>query len=88
MQSSRFAAFIAGLAAAMLICGAAQAAGPPLPDCTCRNFATDMPLGAQLCIATPDGERVATCVREQNVTSWRAGDERCGELSLLTAPAL
>ena len=89
MQSSGFLTFTARLAAAALFCGAPQAAsaaGPPLPDCTCRNFGADAPLGARLCIETPQGQRVAVCVRAQNVTSWQPGDERCGELSQLAAP--
>ena len=31
------------------------------------------------------GRRLATCVREQNVTSWRPGTESCGDLSQLLA---
>ena len=62
----------------------AAAAVPTPPDCTCRNFGVDLPLGARLCITTPQGRRLAICVREQNVTSWRTGDDSCGEVSQLS----
>ena len=86
MQSSGFHIFAVRLVAAALCCGGATAADRPLPDCTCRNFGADAPLGTRLCIQTPQGQRVAVCVRNQNVTSWQPGDERCEELSLLSPP--
>ena len=64
-----------------------RAAVPSPPDCTCRNFGADLPLGARLCITTPQGRRLATCVREQNVTSWRTEDDSCGDVSQLSALA-
>ena len=61
-----------------------RAAAPAPTDCTCRNFGADLPLGARLCITTPRGRRLATCVREQNVTSWRTDDDSCGDVSQLS----
>ena len=77
---------LAMLCAVPVVPQSAAAASPPLADCTCRMFGADVPLGAELCIVTPQGRRLAVCVREQNVTSWRAGSESCEELSLLDEP--
>ena len=76
-------AFLAAVCALQGMTRTARAAGPPLPDCTCRNFGEDVPLGSRLCIVTPQGKRIAVCVREQNVTSWRAESENCGDVSQL-----
>ena len=61
----------------------AKAPVPEPPPCTCRGRGGDMALGDQLCLRTPDGWRVATCVRAQNVTSWQAGEESCAPISAL-----
>ena len=53
--------------------------GQAHPECTCRFKGADMSLGAQICIATASGLRMAECVMEQNITSWRAGQEGCPE---------
>ena len=70
---------------------AAAGTRPPVPEpppCTCRGRGGDVPLGASLCLRTPDGWRVATCVSAQNVTSWQAGEELCAPISaLLLDPA-
>ncbi len=51
-------------------------------NCTCRFKGEDLPLGAQRCIFTPQGPRTSECVLEQNVTSWRPGQEPCPQAFL------
>lgn len=53
--------------------------GPPvvLPECTCRAAGMDRKLGETVCLATPSGPRLATCVMELNLTSWRLSDVPC-----------
>ena len=63
---------------------AARTYVPQPPPCTCRGRGGDEPLGASLCLQTPDGWRVAVCVRAQNVTSWQAGEEGCAPVSALS----
>ena len=84
--SANAAAFLAAGAQPAPRVTADRAAAPAPTDCTCRNFGADLPLGARLCITTPQGRRLATCVREQNVTSWRTEDDSCGDVSQLSAP--
>jgi len=50
---------------------------PVLPECTCRYRGQDLSLGAHICLMSPTGPRIAECVREGNVTSWRPGGESC-----------
>jgi hypothetical protein len=50
---------------------------PVLPPCTCRFQGRDLPLGARVCLPTPQGAHYAECVREINVTSWRPDEETC-----------
>jgi hypothetical protein len=50
---------------------------PILPECTCRYQGQNLPLGAHICLMTSEGPRLAECVREVNVTSWRPGGESC-----------
>ena len=83
--SANAAAFLAAGAQPAPRVTADRAAAPAPTDCTCRNFGADLPLGARLCITTPRGRRLATCVREQNVTSWRTEDDSCGDVSQLSA---
>lgn len=53
------------------------------PPCTCRGKAgADMPLGAQICLATPGGPRLATCVMALNNTSWAPSEEICPVTSM------
>ena len=47
------------------------------PECTCRFRGADVSLGTQICLATSEGMRLAECVMEQNVTSWKAGPSLC-----------
>ncbi|MBK9082206.1 MAG: hypothetical protein IPL88_09100 [Rhizobiales bacterium] len=72
------------LAAALAAAGAAYPAGPAAaqtahdPDnCYCRSRAGQAPIGARLCIAQPEGWRIAVCSMDLNVTSWRPTQERC-----------
>ena len=53
------------------------ALGAQHPECTCRFKGESLGLGSQACIATPQGMRLAECVMEQNITSWRAGQQPC-----------
>jgi hypothetical protein len=61
---------------------------PVLPDCTCRFHGRDLPLGARVCLSTPEGAHYAQCVRELNVTSWRFDAETCAEARSWAPPAL
>jgi hypothetical protein len=61
---------------------ALAAAGAVLPtaaaaDCTCRALGTSFELGEAVCLATPKGLRVATCVMVLNNTSWQFSDTPC-----------
>lgn len=53
------------------------------PECTCRAKGANVALGSQICMATANGQRMAECVMEQNVTSWRATGLPCPEARLL-----
>jgi hypothetical protein len=50
---------------------------PVLPECTCRYRGQNLSLGEHICLMSPNGPRLAECVREGNVTSWRQGNEGC-----------
>jgi hypothetical protein len=50
---------------------------PVLPECTCRYRGHNVSLGQRICLESPDGPRLAECVLEGNVTSWRQGGESC-----------
>ncbi len=58
--------------------------GPFVPthNCTCRFDGADVPLGERRCLHTANGPRSALCVMEQNVTSWRLGNEECPQATL------
>ena len=60
-------------------------AGNDLPECTCRSRGANLALGSQICIPTPDGMKMAECVMEQNVTSWRASAVPCPQARLQNA---
>lgn len=74
---------LAASAALLLASGAARAQSPWIqagiehPECTCRAHGANLALGSKICLATAEGMRMAECVMEQNVTSWRAGVEPC-----------
>lgn len=52
-------------------------AGQPAPDCTCRAQGKRFELGETICLPTSEGPRVAVCVLEINVTSWRMSRVPC-----------
>lgn len=58
----------------------------PRHDCTCRFKGEDLPLGARRCLPTAQGPRIAECVMELNVTSWRSSQELCPQAQLFTPP--
>ena len=58
------------------------ALGAQHPECTCRVKGANVALGSQICMATASGQRMAECVMEQNVTSWRATGQLCPEARL------
>ena len=57
-------------------------AGIEHPECTCRSRGADLALGSRICMPTPEGLRMAECVMEQNVTSWRASGQPCPQARL------
>ncbi|MBV8565983.1 MAG: hypothetical protein JO366_15975 [Methylobacteriaceae bacterium] len=61
--------------------------GMSLPACTCRYKGANVPLGTRVCLSTPEGPRMAECVVELNVTSWRPGKDPCQETSRLLPSA-
>lgn len=47
-------------------------------DCHCRGpGGKDYDLKQRVCLRGPQGDRMATCVLNQNVTSWQFSDEPC-----------
>ena len=54
----------------------------PVHNCTCRLGGEEVALGQRRCIRTDQGCYSAVCVTEQNVTSWRRGQDGCPEASL------
>lgn len=89
----RRALLIAWLVAAQMLATRldAAAAGGRLPDaqprpplCTCRFRGENVALGSRRCLVTPEGPRMAECVLELNVTSWRTGPDRCPEASQIS----
>lgn len=47
-------------------------------NCTCRANGRSYGLGERVCLATPNGARMAECRMSQNVTSWVVqGEEGC-----------
>jgi hypothetical protein len=53
------------------------AQGDPHAECYCRAQGRQFGMGAQLCLRSPDGPRMARCVMDLNVTSWRFTQEPC-----------
>jgi hypothetical protein len=51
-------------------------------DCSCRAPGKRVLLGDTACLATAEGHRLATCVMNQNVTSWAISKEGCAVSSL------
>ncbi|MEP0456470.1 MAG: hypothetical protein ABJD57_26750 [Roseibium sp.] len=46
-------------------------------DCTCRHLGLDYQVGAQICLKSPAGKRVAVCGMMLNNTSWKITDTPC-----------
>jgi hypothetical protein len=55
----------------------AQQGRHDMADCSCRAPGKRVPLGDTACLATAEGPRLATCVMNQNVTSWAISKEGC-----------
>jgi hypothetical protein len=53
------------------------AAPAPGIACTCRANGRSYTLGQRVCLATPEGFRLAECRMVQNVTSWSFTAEPC-----------
>lgn len=51
----------------------------PHHNCYCRARGQLFSEGTTICLRTGDGPRLARCVMEQNVTSWRTSSEPCPE---------
>jgi len=47
------------------------------PECTCRAQGRDFTLGQSVCLGTPKGARIATCVMVLNNTSWQFTETPC-----------
>jgi hypothetical protein len=58
--------------------------GPPvsLPPCTCRAEGRSWLVGDSICLKTPNGERLAICTTDENVTTWRISPVPCATSSL------
>ena len=68
-----YAAFIGAISFA-----AAQQEFRPGIDCQCRGPSGRFyELQERACLRGPDGDRLATCVMNQNVTSWQFTNEPC-----------
>jgi hypothetical protein len=50
---------------------------PASADCTCRALGRDFALGHAICLATPEGPRLATCGMVLNNTSWHVSGTPC-----------
>lgn len=61
-------------------------AAPELPPCTCRAQGKVFDMGEQICLATPDGPRMALCAMDQNVTSWKPTAQTCPSASRRAPP--
>ena len=46
-------------------------------DCTCRAQGRNFEQGQAVCLATPNGPRIATCGMVLNNTSWQFSDTPC-----------
>jgi hypothetical protein len=51
----------------------------PHAECYCRAQGRRFGMGDQVCLRSPDGPRLARCVMDLNVTSWRFTGESCPE---------
>jgi hypothetical protein len=71
---------------AILLAPSAHADGPRTPrlaqadphaECYCLAKGRRFGMGEQVCLRGPDGPRMARCVMDLNVTSWRPTGESC-----------
>jgi hypothetical protein len=63
--------------------GIVIAACPPAnADCKCRARGVVATEGQTLCIATPDGSRLARCGKVSNVASWTFLEGPCPQAAL------
>ena len=46
-------------------------------DCTCRAQGRDFEQGQAVCLATPNGPRIATCGMVLNNSSWEVSQSPC-----------
>lgn len=56
---------------------AAVAVLPAAADCTCRAQGRNFQLGQAVCLATPNGLRVATCGMVLNNSAWEFSQTPC-----------
>lgn len=56
---------------------AAAVALPAAADCTCRAQGRNFELGQAVCLATPNGLRIATCGMVLNNSSWEVTQTPC-----------
>lgn len=49
----------------------------PAAECFCRSRDGPVAMGQRLCVPTPAGWRVAVCIMDINVMSWRPTEESC-----------
>jgi hypothetical protein len=65
--------------AAMAALTATREARPSVadPECTCRAQGRDFTLGQNVCLGTPKGARIATCVMVLNNTSRQFTETPC-----------
>jgi hypothetical protein len=71
---------IAGMAGLTL--GVAVSSAAADPNCTCRARNVVATLGDIVCIATPNGRRLAQCTMVLNNTSWTFLDAPCPQVML------
>ncbi len=50
---------------------------PSIADCTCLNRGTEVKEGKTACIKTANGEQLALCEKNLNVTNWKFLGEEC-----------
>ena len=70
---------------ALALIASATAAGPAAADCTCRAFGRNFELGMSVCLATPAGNRLATCGMVLNNSSWDISSTPCAAAGLQAA---
>lgn len=72
-----------GVAAAALLASALGVLPHPAlaTECFCRSRDGPAPMGQRLCVSTQAGWRVAVCVMDINIMSWRLTGESCAPVS-------